>query len=202
VTIGLVGYVFWRLVQFVEDPEGHDSGANSFARRATYAVSGLAYAGLAISAVHLLEGSGGGNGNATRDWTARLMAQPFGRWLVAIGGAIVFGVGVYQLYQAYAVKLDKMLSWNEMSAAAREWVVRLGRAGLAARGVIFCIIGGFLIQAARNANPNQAQGLGGALATLAHQPYGPWLLGIVALGLAAYGVYQLAMARYRRIGGR
>ncbi len=36
--------------------------------------------------------------------------------------------------------------------------------------------------------------------TLAHQPFGPVLLGIVALGLIAYGVYSFVEARYRRVG--
>ena len=57
----------------------------------------------------------------------------------------------------------------------------------------------FLIQAARQSDPNQARGLGGALAALAQQPYGPWILAIVAIGLVAYGIYLLVEARYRRV---
>jgi hypothetical protein len=202
VTIGLLGYVVWRFVEVVEDPEHRESGAKNIGLRLGYALSGLAYAGLALTAVRLLMGMGGANGNTTRDWTARLMGQPFGRWLVVLAGLGVVGFGLYQFYKAYAAKLSAMLKWNEMSAEARTWVVRLGRAGLAARGIVFVIIGGFLAQAGLRSNPGEVQGLGGALETLARQRFGPWLLGIVALGLAAYGVYQLAMARYRRIIGR
>jgi hypothetical protein len=86
-----------------------------------------------------------------------------------------------------------------MSATERKWTKRSGQAGLAARGVVFCIIGVFLIQAALSANPEEARGLGGALDTLAAQPYGPYLLGAVALGLVGYGVYCAVNARYRRI---
>ena len=39
----------------------------------------------------------------------------------------------------------------------------------------------------------------GALAKLAHQSYGPFLLGLVAAGLVAFGLYSLSDARYRRI---
>lgn len=78
-------------------------------------------------------------------------------------------------------------------------MTRLGRLGLAARGVIFGIIGVFLIQAALQSNPNKAQGLDGALQELARQPFGAWILGTVATGLVAYGIYMLAQARYRRI---
>lgn len=67
-----------------------------------------------------------------------------------------------------------------------------------ARGC-FVIIGFFLLQAARQSDPNEVRGLDGALQSLAQQPYGPWLLGIVALGLLAYGIHAGVQARYRRI---
>jgi Domain of Unknown Function (DUF1206) len=53
--------------------------------------------------------------------------------------------------------------------------------------------------AALTANPSQARGLSGALRTIEQQPFGPWVLGVVALGLVAYGLYMLVLARYRRI---
>ncbi|WP_232224209.1 DUF1206 domain-containing protein [Mastigocladopsis repens] len=70
---------------------------------------------------------------------------------------------------------------------------------MVARGIVFCIIGWFLIQAATQSDASQAGGLGEALQTLAQQPYGPWLLGLVALGLVAYGGYMVIQARYSRI---
>jgi hypothetical protein len=65
--------------------------------------------------------------------------------------------------------------------------------------VTFGIIGGFLIHAGLAADPTEARGLDGALAVLAQQPYGPWLLGVVALGLVAYGLFCLSQALYRRV---
>jgi hypothetical protein len=56
-----------------------------------------------------------------------------------------------------------------------------------------------LIKAAIDYNPNKAVGLDGALAKIAHASYGPVLLGIVAAGLIAFGLYSLSDARYRRI---
>lgn len=78
-------------------------------------------------------------------------------------------------------------------------MTRAGRFGLAARGVVFSIIGGFLIVAAVQSDPNESRGLGGALRALAEQPYGPWLLGVTAAGLIAYGIYSVMLARYRRM---
>ncbi|WP_240454084.1 DUF1206 domain-containing protein [Halomonas sp. NO4] len=59
------------------------------------------------------------------------------------------------------------------------------------------IVGLFLCIAVWRTDPSQAQGLGGALSVLAGQPFGPWLLGTVALGLVGYGAYCLINAGFR-----
>ena len=86
-----------------------------------------------------------------------------------------------------------------MSATERTWVVRLGRLGLAARGVVQCLVGLFLGQAALLFDPSKVQGTRGALESLGRPPFGLWTVGVVAAGLAAYGIYMLAAARYSRI---
>ncbi|NEQ24981.1 MAG: DUF1206 domain-containing protein [Microcoleus sp. SIO2G3] len=199
-TVGLIGYVVWRFVQAVQDPEHKGDDAKGWATRLGYAVSGLIYASLAFTAISLIRGSGGGGGgNSEQDWTARLLAQPFGQWLVGLVGAFVIGLGFYQLYQAYKAKFRKQMKLQEMSPTEETWATRIGRFGLGARGVVFCIIGFFLLQAARQSDASQVRGLDGALQSLAQQPYGPWLLGIVALGLIAYGIHMAVQARYIRI---
>jgi Domain of Unknown Function (DUF1206) len=104
-----------------------------------------------------------------------------------------------QFWQAYTGKSRRELQRGEMGARAEWWVMHVGRIGLAARGVVFGVIGAFLLSAAVHANPNEARGLSGALRALEQQPFGPWVLGIVALGLAAYGFYMLVLAWCRRI---
>jgi hypothetical protein len=201
IALGLFGYALWRFVQAFADPDNKGTDAKGLIKRTGYFISGVLYAGLAVAAVRLLFGSGGGSsGDGSADtWTAKLMAQPFGLWLVGIVGALTIGFGLYQLYKAYQAGFFDKLKTAEMSATERTWTKRMGRAGLAARGVVFCIMGVFLIQAALSANPEEARGLGGALDTLAAQPYGPYLLGAVALVLLAYGVYCGINARYRKI---
>lgn len=201
VAVGLIGYVMWRFVQAILDPEHKGQDAKGIVQRLGYATSGIAYAGLALAAIQLVLGSGSSNsGNASQGWTARILALPFGRWLVALIGAIVIGVGVAQLYEAYSGKFREQLKLAQMSPTEQTWTTRLGKFGLAARGIVFGIIGLFLIQAALQSNPGKVQGLDGALRELARQPFGPWLLGAVAIGLVAYGIYMtLAQARYRRV---
>lgn len=199
-TVGLIGYVIWRFVQAVQDPEHKGDDAKGWATRLSYAVSGLIYASLAFTAIGLIRGSGGGGGgNSKQDWTARLLAQPFGQWLVGLVGALVIGFGFYQLYKAYKAKFRKKMKLHEMSPTEEAWATRIGRFGLGARGIVFCIIGFFLLQAARQSDASEVRGLDGALQSLAQQPYGPWLLGIVALGLIAYGIHMAVQARYIRI---
>lgn len=77
-------------------------------------------------------------------------------------------------------------------------VVALGVAGQTARGVVFAVIGGFLIDAAASYDPQKAQGLDGALRSLGSATGGKALLTAVAVGLACFGAYSLAEARYRK----
>lgn len=195
-ALGLVGYVAWRFVQAVLDPDNKGTDVTGIVKRIGYAVSGVIYAFLAFSAVRIVLSGSGGSGNAQQTWTARLLSQPLGQWLVALVGVIIIGVGLYHFYRAYKASFLKNYN-SEMSAEEKHWARRIGRFGLTARGVTFLIIGGFFIQAARQSDASEAQGLDAALTTLAQQAYGPWLLGVVALGFVAYGIYCFSYARYR-----
>lgn len=199
VAIGLIGYVLWRIVQAVYDPEGKGKDAKGIAQRLGYLLNGAVYTGLALSALKLTAGGSAGSGNGQQDATAQLLSQPFGQWLVGLIGAGVIGIGFYQFYEAYKASFRKRLNLNQMSDTERTWATRIGRFGLAARGIVLALTGLFLIQAARQSDPSEAQGLDGALQTLAQQPQGLWLLGLVALGLVAYGIHMLVQARYGKI---
>lgn len=198
ITVGLAGYAFWRLFQAVKDPDREGSDAGGIAKRIGHAVAALAYFGLAIGAGQLALTSGGGGGSP-QDWTAYLLSQPFGQVLVIGVGVGVVGYSLSQLYQAYEAQFREYLKLGEMSAREDTWITRIGRFGFAARGVVFAIVGIFLVQAGLRFDPSEATGLGGALKELLKQPFGPWLLGLVAFGLIAYGLFMIAMARYRRI---
>ncbi|MGH7504264.1 MAG: DUF1206 domain-containing protein, partial [Longimicrobiales bacterium] len=147
----------------------------------------------------VLGGGSGGGGDRASHWTAEIMSQPFGIWLVGVAGAIAGASALYQIYRAWTVDIDERLAIVSLSQSAHRWVIGIGRAGIAARGVVLGIIGWFLINAALQSNPAEARGLGGALRALQDQPFGPYLLVAVAAGLVAYGFHQLVKARYRVI---
>lgn len=203
IALGLFGYLVWRLTEAFADIEGEGNEPKGLAKRAGHAVNGVVYGGIGLQAGLLALGrSGGGGGSSQQEWTARFMSLPFGRWLVGLAGLFVIGYGLYQIYEAWKEKYRERLIYARMSAAERRWVDPLSKAGLVAHGIVLSLVGAFLIQAAYTFNPQEAQGLGGALNEIARQPFGPWLLGIMALGLIAYGVYKLAQARYHRVLAR
>ncbi|MEJ7928344.1 DUF1206 domain-containing protein [Ramlibacter sp. AN1015] len=201
IAIGLAGYAMWRFVEGGMDPQGLGAHGNALVKRAGYAISGVIHAALALEAVRLAFGfiSGGSGDSGAQDWTARVLAQPLGRWIIAAVGLAIIGFGLVELFRAYRTDLPKRLDLGRLSPLAKVWVVRFGRMGMAARGIVFGVVGIFLVRAALSYDPSEARGIGGALASLHGQPYGPWLLGLVAIGLIAYGLFEGVQARYRRI---
>jgi uncharacterized membrane protein YidH (DUF202 family) len=201
VAVGLACYALWRLTQAAADTEGKGSDWKGLAVRAGYACIGFVYFGLGYSAVRLILGRDAGDSSdeKSRAWTATFLALPFGQWAVGLGGLCFIGFGLWQCYKAYGTKFRKKLKRGEMGEGADEFVTRAGQFGLASRGVVFGVVGVFLMQAALHARAHEARGLGGALRALEERPSGPWILGVVALGLVAYGLYMLSLARYRRI---
>lgn len=200
IALGLTAYAIWRFSESLVDAEGKGKDLKGVSIRFGYACSGLLHAGLAFNAVRLLLGDGEGNSEQEhRSRATEIMHLPFGPLLVGLAGAGFLCFGLYQIYKGYKAKFRKRLEVRAMGERENLWATRFGKFGLAARGVVFGIIGGFLILAAIHYDPAEVRGLGGALESLAALPFGKALLGIVAAGLAVYGLYMLIEAKYHRI---
>ncbi|HEY8613885.1 MAG TPA: DUF1206 domain-containing protein [Roseomonas sp.] len=197
-AIGLFGFALWRALQSILDADGRGRSWRAMAARTGQLISAAIYTGLGIFAVNLLIGSasGGEEEQAARDWTRWLLSQPFGRWLLGAVALGVLGSAFGMAGKAWSASFRRHLACGSDTAS---WVIPLGRAGYAARAVVFLIIGGFLLSAAWQVDPSEARGLGGALLALQEQPFGRVLFGLVALGLAAFGIFEFFEARYRRI---
>lgn len=201
-ALGLLAHGVWQLViTFTGDPvEGSDPS-----KRAKFAVKTVLYLGLGGLAVSVLvggsgSGSGGNGGGSSDRAAAALLGLPGGVWIATAIGVVVVGVGVYELVRhAWGTKFMERID-RTGHGEIRTNVRRAGRAGYAALGIVSIITGGFFVVAAIQHDPQQAKGMSGALQTLADQPWGPWLLTGVAVGLVLYGVFSLAEARYRRAG--
>ncbi|MGE5223052.1 MAG: DUF1206 domain-containing protein [Omnitrophica WOR_2 bacterium] len=196
ILIGLVAYVLWRLILLVLNPE-HQGLVTRFG----YLSSGLGYAGLALAAYGLVTGTGSGGSSSTgpHDFTVRVLHLPAGRWIVAAVGLFIIISGFYQMYYGYKAKFKANMRLSEMKVEQRKAAVGAGQFGSIARGIIYLIVGIFLVQAALQYNPSKAGGLGDALVALAKAPYGIYVFAIVALGLLAYGIFSEVMARYYRL---
>ncbi len=200
ITVGLLGYVLWRFTQAIKDPGKKGSDCKGLILRLGYAASGLFYLAISFNAALFVLGNGSSGDTKTKqDWTAMLMQQPFGRWLVGLVGALVIGVGFYKIYLACRVKFHRKYNLKNLGAIQEKMLVNICRFGIAARGIVFVMTGFFIIEAAKNYNPQEVKGLDGTLLTLAQQPYGKILLTLMALGLIAFAVCSVFKVRYRQI---
>jgi len=200
VAIGLGGYSIWRLFRAAlgHGPEASDSGLE----RLGGVGSGVAYGALCIAAVKILTSASGqaqGASSKPKETTGGVFEWPAGRWLVGLAGLVLIGVGIYQFVKGARQKFLEELKTEEMRPEVKTWLTRIGTVGYIARGVVFGLIGIFLLKAAWEFDAKEAIGLDGALSKIVTASYGPWLLGLVAAGLVAFGVYSLSESRYRKI---
>jgi len=189
-ALGFLGYGIWRLSESLIDTEGHGSDAKGAAIRIGGAASGLIHLGLAFISAKLAMG-GRAEGDGTQEGAATALSLPGGPLLVGLAGLALVATGLWQM--AKAVRGD-FLRQLDGRAAHRPWVIWLGRAGYAARGLVFLVMGWFFVQAASSSDASEAGGMGDALGSL---PGGLQIA--VALGLLLFGLFSLVEARYRRI---
>ena len=206
VAIGLCGFILRRFVQvWVRPTVGTPPKLRitSVLRRIGYALSGIAHVGIALTALGLVLGLTilQRVGSTTpRDWTTPLLVdKPFNGWLTVFAGLGVVGVAGFYFYMAGSRRFTIDLHVDRMSTPMRRVVLAFGVVGYAGRGVAFGIVGVFLIYAGWFVPQVKARGLGDVLRTLEVQPWGAWMLIVVALGLIAYGMYELLAARYLRL---
>ncbi|KFG88948.1 Membrane protein [Sphingobium herbicidovorans NBRC 16415] len=199
-AIGFAGYAFWRLTEAAFDPEHRGRTMKGKFDRVGYAFSGVIHIGLALAALRLATRDGsspnGAPGDETmRDWSAWLMDQPAGLVLLMVAAVMLLATAGAQAIKAYKANFDELGG----DVPAPDKVRLLGRAGYAARALVFAMMAWFLSNVVLHRNPEEAGGLGAALRQLRAQDQGPLLLLIVAAGLALFGIFSIVEARYRRL---
>lgn len=195
-AIGFAAYAIWRLSEAAlgTAAEGKETGP-----RVQSGIRGVIYAALCISTFAFIAGSSQkGQSQQQASVTAKVMKHDFGRLLVGLVGLIVVVVGVAMIVEGVKKKFLKQLRTGEMSPTQNKVVTRLGMVGTIARGIVFAMAGVLVVIAAVNYDPKKSTGLDGALRTFAEAPAGPWLLGALAIGLIAFGVFGFAMARWAK----
>ena len=142
---------------------------------------------------------GSHSGSSEQDHVEKIFDLPAGRWLVGAIGLGVLAWGLGSAWRAISRNFKDDLHTERMSETSERWTTRAGVVGYSARAVVFVLIGTFVIRAAWEYDAGEAVGLDGALQKLAHQTFGPFLLGVVAAGLVAYGLFYLVKAAYREV---
>lgn len=199
VALGLFGYVAWKFAQGLLNADDRDDDIKGFGIRAGQLVSGATNLFLALSAARLalrLGADTGGGGSGEEAASAWLLQQPFGVWLLGIAGLGVIAVGVAQIWYGVGHGYRK---WLSLPSAHAGWLDKICVFGLAARGLVFAIVGGFLVYAAFSVSPENAGGTAEALDYVYALPFGRWLYGLIALGLVAFGLYSIIQGLYRHV---
>ncbi|MFG1952881.1 DUF1206 domain-containing protein [Micromonospora sp. NPDC048830] len=197
IAVGLLAMAVW---QALEAALGHrpEQGRERVAERLASVGRTLVYLYFAWIAWKVFSGAGS-SADQQEALTGRLMTSSGGRWLVGLAGLVLAAIGVGLVVYGARKKFLRHLRTGEMTPRTSALARRLGTAGYVAKGVAYGIAGLLIVVAALTYDPEKARGLDAALRLLQQQSYGPLLLTLVALGIAAFGVYCFLQSRYRRV---
>jgi hypothetical protein len=204
-AFGFLGYALLGLVQAGFRHQDVENPAERWAKRLFFAGLALLYAAFFIYTASLLlrprsgQQSASGSRAQETELTAQVLSWPYGQLLVGGVGVVLLIAGVGFGYQAVSTNFQDRLKRDRMGPGIWRTATVLGAVGSWARAMALVLVGVFIISAAVTYDPDKARGLDASLRTLADQPYGPWLLGAVALGLVCYGAYVLLETVYRKV---
>lgn len=196
ILVGLIGYAIWGLIRAFFDPLHKGKDFKGILERVKFFISAVAYTILIIPTYNVIFGmskaaQNGVQGIQMRNIVSTIFLIPFGKWIVGIIGVVILGASLFQIYKGLRHNFDEEIKPYDLTPKRAKLVKITGRFGTLARAVVSTLVGLFLLFAAYRANPAEVKGIDGALLILLHQPYGSWLLGIVAIGLISFGLYSL-----------
>jgi len=151
---------------------------------------------LAALAVKTALGDSGGGG--TDALTGRVMEMPLGPVLVV---AIGLGIGCVGLVSAYRGLTDRWRKGLEVQGQVGNVgtvVAVLARTGYLTRAAAFLVIAGLFVWAGTTHDADKSGGLDQAIVRFRDEPFGPWLIMVVAIGLGCYGAFHAFRAWYLR----
>lgn len=196
-AVGVLCYTSWR---WLEAARRHPEEGRDRASRIKAVIEGACYLPFLVMSIAVLAGN---NSRAAQDkhyraWSARVMQWPAGQVLVGIVGGIVVGVGVYLASEGPRRSFRDQLDQSGVARAWQRATTVLGVVGSLTRGIVFALAGVLVIVAAATTDPAKAGGVDVALKTVARQPFGRALLIAAAVGMAAFGLFTLAEAKWRK----
>ncbi|RKF27030.1 DUF1206 domain-containing protein [Micromonospora globbae] len=196
--VGLLAMAIWQALEAAAGHRAERGRERTWERLASLGRT-VVYLYFAWTAYKVFSDAGSHSADQQEALTGRAMESSGGRWLVGLAGLVLAAIGVGLVVYGLVKRFEKHLRLGEMSHRTRRLARRLGVAGYAAKGVAYAIAGVLVIVAAVTYDPEKARGLDAALHTLREQSYGGLLLTLVALGIAAFGVFCFLQSRYRRV---
>jgi hypothetical protein len=193
VAVGMFLLVIWKLLEAFVDFSVED-GAKKALKPASNVFKAIVYGTLGVSAMRVAVGSK--SKSNTSDYTAKLMDQPFGRWLVGLVGLAIIGYGGYLVYRGWTEKFLEHLDARGRSGDAGRAYKMFGKVGYVAKGIAIGVIGVLFLFAAIDHSAKKSGGLDQALHKVLQQPFGPALLFAISVGIGCYGLFCFARARH------
>jgi hypothetical protein len=197
IAVGLLAYTLWCFIDAGLDLDDKGNDAKGWTARTAKMISGALHVLLAFTAGALAIGSESPTGghDRTEHWTAALMQQPLGRWLVALVGCIALAISAQHFVKAFREKYKESIRYTPSSRRLDP----LLKLGLVAHGLVVALVGAFFIWAAWTADPSRAGGVRDALLIVRNADASQTLFAIVGLGLLAFAVYCFVQAAFRII---
>lgn len=198
IAIGMLFLVLWRLLDAVVGHQEETEDMTRLRKRLVSAAKAVLYGAIALSAFKIALGSGSSSkkSSSTDDITATLMGWPGGQLIVGLIGLGIIAYGLNQVRVAWTEKFRKHLDAEGNSGETGQAYIWFGKAGYMAKGIAFAVIGGLFCYAALTHNAKKSGGLDVALHKVLQQPFGPFLLGLIAVGIACYGLFCFARAKH------
>ncbi|QFZ24909.1 DUF1206 domain-containing protein [Saccharothrix syringae] len=195
-AIGLFAFALWQVTMAISGYTWDTEKRKRIYHRVGSVGRAITAVAIGVAAVNYATGSSQSSSTQqSQEWTARLLSVPFGQVLVGVVALVIIGLGAVVVRKGVKRSFEKDLDMSRLPAGSRKWVERLGRIGWIGKGLAYALIGVLVGLAAINADPSQSGGLDKALHTLAAQPYGVFVLALIALGFLGFGVYCFAAAK-------
>jgi hypothetical protein len=198
-AVGLAALCLWQASEVLRHhrslPPPGDERRDALLQLVKTVGTAAFYGYLAVSAVRTALGHGQGRGKEQHT-LAGVLGIPGGQALVTAVGVVVAGIGVYLVRKGVRSDFTSEIDLGTVTATFRTAARRVCQVGFVLKGVALVLSGVVVGWAAITARPDRGDGMDGALRVVAGQPFGQWLLTVIALGLAAFAVYCLVRARH------
>jgi hypothetical protein len=198
IIVGLIAMALWQLLLAAVGHQEQTGRSRVFERLGSLART-IIYGFLAWTAIKVASGAPTSSSSQQKNATAGILAHQSGQWLVGLIAVIVIVVAIGMMVYGARRSFEKKLLLARMSAKVRAVVTHLGQVGYIAKGIALGIVGVLLFDVAVVDSSARSSGLDAALHTLTKQPFGKFLLILVALGFAAHGVFCFCESKYRKV---